>query len=148
MYFYILEERSRLLWICIFYPPLSPTVTSIFLSEGVVRTKEKQKCCREKEKPQGPPSLFFCKLKWHTVILKVNTYLQWETFCSGSPVQRISLNYGNKHRGSFIIAQTRTRCATPASVHGILLFIFFLSWSGLRKRNEMELNIILVRERD
>lgn len=81
---------------------------------------EQKKCCREKEKPQGPLSLFFCWLKWHTVILKVNTYLQWETFCSGSSVQRISLNYGNKHRGSFIITQT---CATLASWNIIIYFL-------------------------
>lgn len=101
--------------------------------------QKKNKCCREKEKPQGPPSLFFCKLKWHTVILKVNTYLQWETFCSGSSVQRISLNYGNKHRGSFIIAQTRALLHYP-SFGAWNIIIYFLSIVIWAEEKEMKWN--------
>lgn len=51
---------------------------------GVVTTKAKQKCYWEKEKPEGLLSLLLSKLNWDSVILKVNTYLQWETFCYGS----------------------------------------------------------------
>lgn len=65
---------------------------------------------------EHPAFLSMCKMKWHTVIPKVNKCFRL-LFRLLRPVQEISLKYGDEHRG--FSKNTHTYGSTTTAVHGI-----------------------------
>lgn len=154
--FFILSEKKPVT-LNIYFLPLVTGSHFDLPVRGVVTTKGKQKCYWEKEKPEGLLSLLLSKLNWDIVILKVNTYLQWETFCYGSsgPSKKYLLSIEMSTRAPnsyfhflfFLNKHTdiHTLLNPSCGAWHILIFLLSLSWSELGTGDKTELNIILER---
>lgn len=156
VFFFILSEKKPVT-LNIYFLPLVTGSHFDLPVRGVVTTKGKQKCYWEKEKPEGLLSLLLSKLNWDSVILKVNTYLQWETFCYGSsgPSKKYLLSIEMSTRAPnshfyfyFFFKQAHRHTHTTEPQLRCMAysdFLLSLSWSELGTGDKTELNIILER---